>query len=128
VEYLELGDFLVIAEAVLGVRAETIVRFERVVPLAESALAAPRAGFGGVELYPEFEMKAAVLCSRLVRNHPLPDGNKRTGFLCLREFVARNGCDWHSPGTDETVDVIEAVAAGAVSESELSQWIRDRLH
>ena len=39
------------------------MRFDRTVPLAESALAAPRAGYGGVELYPDFDMKAAVLCS-----------------------------------------------------------------
>jgi death-on-curing protein len=81
-----------------------------------------------VELYPEIEKKAAVLCSRLIRNHPLPDGNKRTGFLCLREFLARNGYDdWHSPGADETVETMEAVAAGGISESELATWIKARI-
>jgi death on curing protein len=80
-----------------------------------------------VELYPDFEMKAAVLCSRLIRNHPLPDGNKRVGYLCLREFVARNGYEWHSPGADETVETIEAIAAGRVAELELADWVRERL-
>jgi death on curing protein len=127
VEYLELGDFLVIAETVLEIPAETLLRFQRVVPLAESALQAPQAGFGGVELYPDFEVKAAVLCSRLIRNHPLPDGNKRVGYLCLREFVARNGYEWHSPGADETVETIEAIAAGRVAELELAEWVRERL-
>ena len=49
--------------------------------LADSALAAPQAGFGGVEAYPDFATKAAVLCWHLVKNHPLPDGNKRCAFL-----------------------------------------------
>lgn len=126
-EYLELGDFFVIAETILGIPAEKLLHFDRIVPLAGSALNAPRAGFGDVELYPEIEMKAAVLCSRLLRNHPLPDGNKRTGFLCLREFLARNGYDWHSPGVDETVETMEAVAAGEITEQDLAAWIKARI-
>jgi death-on-curing protein len=111
---------------VLGIAAEAIARFDRVA-LAESALAAPAAGFAGVEAYPDFADKAAVLCSRLIRNHPLPDGNKRTGYLCLREFVARNGHAWHPAGDDETAEVIERVAAGTMSERALRDWIIDRL-
>jgi hypothetical protein len=40
------------------VPAEALMRFERLVPLAESALAAPRGGFAGVEAYPEFAFRA----------------------------------------------------------------------
>jgi prophage maintenance system killer protein len=58
------------------VPAELIADFNRI-GLADSALAAPQAGFGGVEAYPDFATKAAVLCWHLVKNHPLPDGNKR---------------------------------------------------
>ena len=74
--YLALADYLLIAEAVLGLPAELIAEFNRI-GLADSALAAPRAGFAGVEAYPDFATKAAVLCWHLVKNHPLPDGNKR---------------------------------------------------
>ena len=45
--YLELADYLLIAEAVLGVPAELIADFNRI-GLADSALAVPQAGFGGV--------------------------------------------------------------------------------
>jgi death on curing protein len=51
-EYLDLADYLLIAEAVLGVPAEEIARWPGI-GLAESALHAPAAGFGGVELYPD---------------------------------------------------------------------------
>lgn len=78
--FLELADYLLIAERVLGLPAEAIANFDRI-GLAESALAAPQAGFAGVEAYPDFETKAAVLCWHLVKNHPLPDGNKRCAFL-----------------------------------------------
>jgi len=79
----------------------------------------------GVELYPEFTAKAAVLCARLVRNHPLPDGNKRSAYLSLREFVARNGYHWNPPTDDETVSVMEALAAGEMSERDFKSWLDD---
>jgi death-on-curing protein len=127
VRYLDLADYLVIAEAVTGIAAETLLRSARI-HLAESALHAPAAGFGEVEFYPSFEMKAAVLCARLARNHPLPDGNKRAAYLSLLEFGERNGRSWRkSPNDpDETVQVMEAVAAGELSEADLADWIRSR--
>jgi len=80
-----------------------------------------------VEAYPEFSAKAAVLCSHLLANHPLPDGNKRTAYLCLREFVARNGRSWHTASVDDTVAMIEGFAAGTVSELQLQAWIDERM-
>jgi death-on-curing protein len=59
--YLDLADYLLIAEAVLGLRAEAIANFNRI-GLAASALTARRAGFGEVEAYPDSATKAAVLC------------------------------------------------------------------
>ena len=98
VAYLELADYLLIAEHVLGVSASDLARLDRI-GLADAALNAPSAVFDGKELYPNFETKAAVLCWHLVRNHPLPDGNKRAAFLSLVEFVRRNGHEWsRSPG------------------------------
>lgn len=130
-EYLDLSDFLVIAEAVLGISAEQLARIAQL-HLAASALDAPAAEFGGVEFYPEFALKAAVLCSRLARNHPLPDGNKRVAYLSVVEFVERNGLSWSPPEGDdpdgeETVAVIEKVAAGEVSEEWLVGWIGERI-
>jgi death on curing protein len=128
--YIELADFLLIAETVLGIPAETLARSDRVVALAESALAAPAAAFGGEEFYPEFTVKAAVLCSHLVWNHPLPDGNKRTAFLCLIEFIERNGYEWRQSG-DETeedtiVEMIVRLAAGQLSDADFADWVRER--
>jgi death-on-curing protein len=128
VEYLSLADFLLIAEAATGLPAEKLSRLPKLA-LAESALAAPAASFGGVDFYPEFADKAAVLCSRIVRNHPLPDGNKRTAFLALVEFVERNGRRWNASDGDpeESVAMIETAAAGTLSEAQLAAWIRSRI-
>ena len=47
------------------------------------------------------------------------------------EFVARNGATWtyppDDPEGDETVAIIEGVAAGEVDEDELCAWISERL-
>lgn len=125
--YLELADYLLIAERVLGLPAEVIAHFNRI-GLAESALAAPQAGFGDVEAYPDFATKAAVLCWHLVKNHPLPDGNKRCAFLATVEFVERNRRTWvPAPGDpDETDRVIRAVASGDLSEGDFRDWIAER--
>jgi death on curing protein len=100
------------------------------VALAETALAAPAAGVGGVEAYPKLVEKASVLAWHLIRNHPLPDGNKRTAFLCLLEFLARNERSWRvRPADDEdaTVALFEGVAAGSVSQRELQAWLEAHL-
>ncbi len=127
IAYLELADYLLIVERVLGLPAEIIANFNRI-GLAESALAAPRAGFGDVEAYPDFATKAAVLCWHLVKNHPLPDGNKRCAFLATVEFVERNRRTWivAAGDPDETDRVIRAVASGDLSEGDFRDWIADR--
>jgi death-on-curing protein len=91
-------------------------------------VAAPQAGFGGVEAYAEFETQAAVLCWHLVKKHPLPDGNKRCAFLATVEFVERIGRRWLvAPGDPEETDqVIRAVASGEVSQADFRDWIAAR--
>ena len=51
VDYLDPADFLAISEVVLNEPAADIALVSRL-ELAESALHAPAASFGGVEFYP----------------------------------------------------------------------------
>lgn len=125
-EYLDLADYLLIAEAVTGVAAERLAKLPRV-DLAESALHAPQAEFGGVEFYPDFTMKAAVLCSRLLRNHPLPDGNKRCAWVSLQEFIERNGRSWRPPSTDEAEAAVLALASAEMTEEAFAAWLEANL-
>lgn len=122
--YLDLADFLLIAEAILGLPAERIAEMPRVVQMAESALSVPASGFGGVEAYPEFVQKAALLASRLARDHPLPDGNKRVAWLAMIEFIERNGFVLVQPDIDDAVQTMFAMAGGEMSESEFVDWLR----
>lgn len=125
-EYLDLVDYLLIAEAVTGIEAVVLAKVARL-ELAESALGAPQAAFGEVEFYPEFVTKAAVLCARLAWNHPLPDGNKRAAWVALREFCARNGHRLTPRSVEDAVSTIEALAAHEIDEAQLATWIETRI-
>lgn len=47
--------------------------------------------FGGNELYPTLEEKAATLLYLIVKNHSFLDGNKRIGASCFLYFMDKNG-------------------------------------
>ncbi|NLT07589.1 MAG: type II toxin-antitoxin system death-on-curing family toxin [Solirubrobacterales bacterium] len=116
-----MADYLLIAEAILDIDADHLKRTANL-ELVESALAAPLAGFGDHELHPEAATNAAILCSRLVRNHPLPDGNKRIAYICMREFLARNDLRWQRPSDDEAAEMVEGLASRESSEQEFVAW------
>lgn len=126
IEYLDLADYLLIAEAVTGIAAEVLAKLP-VIDLADSALHAPQAEYAGTEFYPDFATKAAVLCARLLRNHPLPDGNKRSAWVSLQEFMLRNGYDWQATGVDEAEQIVVSVASGELNEEDFATWIATRL-
>lgn len=127
-EKLSIEDLLLIAEAVLGVSAERLARAARL-GAAASALEAPFAADGVCDRHPGLADKAAVLCSRLVRNHPLPDGNKRVAMLAMLELVARNDGIWipSSRGQEEFATTIERLAARELSEAAFAAWVRARV-
>lgn len=89
----------------------------------ESALAQPEMSFGGEELYPSLEEKAAALGYSLVKNHAFVDGNKRIGHLAMEFFLVRNGFEISS-STDEQEQVILRLAAGEMEREEFVEWVR----
>jgi len=89
IEYPDLADYLAIAAEVTGIDVKTLAGATKL-DLADSALHAPSASFGGDEFYPDFCDKAAVLLVRLAKNHPLLDGNKRASWVTLRLFIEMN--------------------------------------
>ena len=131
VVYLELGDFHRSAAIALNLDLIT-VRSITNETLAGSALAAPAAGFGDFEQYPEFATKLAVLIQAVASNHALLDGNKRTALLCGVLFAQINGFRWIEPAGDHidgsvTAGMIEGVAARTVPLGELAVWMEERL-
>jgi death-on-curing protein len=128
VRYLALDDYVAIAVAVTGQEVDTLVNATNT-DLADSALHAPSASFGGQEFYPDFVDKAAVLVVRLAKNHPLPDGNKRAPWASLRVFLEVNGWQFDPyPSVDDAEAAVLAIAAGDWDETATANWLRPILH
>jgi death-on-curing protein len=86
----EIGDLLAVAEKLLDIDAKTLKTIVNI-PSAESALAAPFAGIADQMFYEHPVQRAAVLASRIIRNHPLPDGNKRAALYLMDLYLDGNG-------------------------------------
>jgi len=121
VNYLSLAEAFVLGQLVTGIDAVVLESASRT-DLLDSALHAPQAGFGDDDFYSDFFMKAAVLCTRIARNHPLPDGSKRLAWICLVTFCDVNGYELFV-AKEEAVRTVVAVAAGELSEDDLCEWI-----
>jgi len=90
--------------------------------LLESALARPRQLWHyGSE--PDLARLAATCAFGLVRDHPVHDGNKRTGFVVLNVFLLLNGYEIEAP-EPAVVDAMTRLAAGDLDEEGLAEWIR----
>lgn len=61
----------------------------------------------------------------LVTSHPYRDGNKRTALLAMVIFVGLN--DFDLDATQEAVVTTMLAAAGRLTESHLSDWVRAHL-
>ena len=90
--------------------------------MLDSALNAPFQTFGGEDVYPSLQKKAARLCFGLVKNHPFVDGNKRIGAHAMLVFLVLNGIELQHTQS-ELSDVILQLAAGEIEATDLLRWI-----
>lgn len=70
---------------------------------------------------------AASYAFGIAKNHPFLDGNKRTSLVVSVTFLNLNGYDFDAPPADTYV-VFLRLADGSLSEDELAEWFRARLH
>ena len=92
----------------------------------ESALAQPRATFGGTDLHPTVIDKAAALALSLALNHPFVDGNKRVAHAAMEVFLLLNGME--ILGTvDEHEHLMLDLAAGHFTREQLAAWLQQRV-
>ena len=90
--------------------------------LLDSALAAPFQSFGGIELYPTIEDKAARLGFGLAVNHPFHDGNKRIGAKAMLALLDINGISL-SCTSEELSDIFLSLASGTTDEAGSLDWL-----
>ncbi len=80
----------IIATVAAEFPADTLAGRERGDAL-EGIVAAVYQSFGGQDVYPTTEEKAAHLLYFVIKDHPLADGNKRSAAALFVTFLARNG-------------------------------------
>ncbi len=76
--------------------------------------------FGGEELYPSVEEKAAMLLYLVVKNHSFSDGNKRIAAMLFLWFLSKNGIlyapDGHKRIADNTLVALTLMIAESRTE------------
>jgi len=72
---------------------------------------------------PDIFQLAASYGFGFAKNHCFKDGNKRISLVAIDVFLELNGYELVAEET-EAVFIIESLAAGNVSEEELSLWIK----
>lgn len=87
----------------------------------ESALAQPRASFGGADLHASLHAKAALAFS-LAMNHAFLDGNKRIAHAAMEVFLMLNGYETVAL-VDEQEELMLDLAAGKITREQLTAWL-----
>ena len=91
--------------------------------LLESALDRPRNRW---HYEPEAALSelGAAYAYGIAKNHPFIDGNKRAAFEAMYVFMGLNG--WRIRASeDEVVSTMVGVAAGAINEASLADWLEE---
>ena len=90
----------------------------------ESAMSRPL----NLALYgtPDIAELAAAYAFGIARNHPFVDGNKRTSAVVCETFLALNRYELITSDA-ELVVVFLDLAAGQLSEAELTDWLREHI-
>jgi death on curing protein len=123
--------FHLTVEIVREIHMEAIGRFGgsdgvREIALLESAVAAPRASFGGASPYRDIAEVAAAYLFYLCKNHPFVDGNKRTALGACVVFLRLNGIEPKEDGPEWEALTL-AVAASAIDRDEATRRLRKLL-
>lgn len=77
--------------------------------------------FGGHELYPSLEEKAAHLLYFIIKDHPFSDGNKRIAALLFIVFLQRNKFLYNKKGDKKINDSALVTLALLIAESDPKQ-------
>jgi death on curing protein len=122
--YLTLGEVVEVHRLVLA--ATGGASGIRDLGALESAVAQPRASFGGDDLHPTLIEKAGALGFALAQDHPFVDGNKRVAHAAMATFLLLNGAEIGTT-VDEQEHLMLGLASGRVSRNELVDWLRQHV-
>ncbi len=87
-----------------------------------SAVARPQQYVFGQETHVRLVRKAAALLESLARNHPFIDGNKRTAYAAVGQFLRLNGLILGADA-DGAERFVLGVVAGEFDLDQIESWI-----
>lgn len=122
--WIDTRDALVLHERLLSIHggADGL----RDLALLESALARPRQLLAYADM-PEIVDLSAAYTFGIVRNHPLVDGNKRTGFVVGILFLELNGRVF-TASEEEAAQAVVQLAASVIEEADYAAFLRRWSH
>ena len=94
--------------------------------MLESALAQPRATFGGDDLHATVIAKAAALGFSLALNHAFVDGNKRVAHAAMAVFLLLNGVELRA-SVDDQERLMLNLASGQLTREQLASWLESHV-
>ncbi len=123
--YITLGEVVSLHEAILESSggASGIRDFGAL----ESALAQPRATFGGADLHASLHAKAAALGFSLALNHAFVDGNKRVAHAAMEVFLMLNGLEIIGDVNEQETIMLD-LASGNLTREQLTDWLEKHTH
>lgn len=94
--------------------------------LLESAVMMPQQQFGGQYLHEDIAAMAAAYLFHIAQNHHFHDGNKRAAVMSTLVFLDVNGIS-NLPGPKELEQTTLNIAAGQMTKTELTDWLREQV-
>jgi death-on-curing protein len=90
----------------------------------ESVILKPYMSAFGQYIYPTFFEKLSALFQAIVKNHPMADGNKRTGFYVVKWILNENGYVFDK-SYSESIPVIIKIINGDMDIEDISNWLKN---
>jgi len=93
--------------------------------LLKSAIAQPKITFKGKHLHVNIFQMAAAYLFHIVNNHPVIDGNKRTGLVAALIFLEMNNVVFNESNEKIEKNVLK-IAQGKMDKNQISTWLKSR--
>ena len=100
----------------------------RDLPLLESAVATPRAGFGGEYAHPTLWLMAAAYAFHVAENQPFIDGNKRAAIAAALYFLALNGFTFDKRANAPLYDAMIGISSRELDKAGLARLFEALAH